>query len=105
MHRAFRRRLQVAVSALDKHISPQWAEWVEPSGGFLFWLRLKPLATPPPDWKSFLAARGVAVATGASFFPGETPDTYLRLSISALNEEEIGEGIRRLAAALGQAYA
>ncbi len=105
MHRAYRKRMQVAVRALHKHILPEWAEWLEPSGGFLLWLRLKPSPRAAPDWETLLAAHGVEAKTGAGFFCGEPPDTYLRLSISTLNEEEIAEGIRRLAAALRQAYA
>ncbi|MDT8903486.1 PLP-dependent aminotransferase family protein [Anaeroselena agilis] len=104
MHRAYRKRMQTAVRALSRHIDPAWAEWTEPSGGFLIWLKLKPAPHPPPDWKTLLAAHGVEATTGGSFFYGETPDTYLRLSISPLNEEEITEGVRRLAAALRQAH-
>ncbi len=104
MHRAYRKRMQAAVRALHRSIAPQWAEWTEPSGGFLIWLRLKTTPRPVPDWKALLAAHGVEATAGASFFCGEAPDTYLRLSISTLNEEEIAEGIRRLAAALREAY-
>ncbi len=104
MHRIFRKRMQTAIRALDRHIAPEWAEWTEPAGGFLIWLKLRPLAGPAPDWKELLAAHGVAAATGGSFFAGDAPDTYLRLSISPLNEEEITEGICRLAAALRQAH-
>lgn len=104
MHRIFRKRMQTAIRALERHIAPEWAEWTEPAGGFLIWLKLKPLPGPAPDWKETLAAQGVAAATGGSFFPGDTPDTYLRLSISTLSEEEIAEGIRRLASALRQIY-
>ncbi len=104
MHRAYRKRMQTAVRALQRHIDPAWAEWTEPSGGFLIWLKLKPPPRPPADWKAHLAAHGVEATTGGSFFYGETPDTYLRLSISPLDEGEITEGVRRLAAALRQIH-
>ncbi len=104
MHRAYRKRMQATVRALHRHIAPEWAEWTEPSGGFLIWLRLKPPPRPPADWQALLAVHGVEAATGAGFFCGETPGTYLRLSISPLDETEISDGIRRLAAALREAY-
>jgi DNA-binding transcriptional MocR family regulator len=104
MHRIFRKRMQTAIRALDRHIAPEWAEWTEPAGGFLIWLRLKPPPGPAPDWQALLAAHGVAAATGSSFFAGDSPDTHLRLSISTLDEAEIAEGIRRLGTALRQVY-
>ncbi len=104
MHRAYRKRMQTAVRALHRHIDPAWAEWTAPSGGFLIWLKLKPVPHPPSDWKALLAAHGVEATTGGSFFYGETPDTYLRLSISPLNEAEITAGVQRLAAALREAH-
>jgi DNA-binding transcriptional MocR family regulator len=105
MHRVYRKRMQTAIRALHRHIAPGWAEWTGPSGGFLIWLKLKQPTRPPADWHALLAAHGVEAATGGSFFCGETPDTYLRLSISPLDETEISDGIRRLAAALREAHA
>jgi DNA-binding transcriptional MocR family regulator len=42
--------LQAAIRAFRLHISPQWAEWTEPSGGYLIWLKLKPAVFSPADW-------------------------------------------------------
>jgi DNA-binding transcriptional MocR family regulator len=104
MHRAYRKRMQTAIRALQRHIDPAWAEWTEPSGGFLIWLKLKQPPCPPADWQALLAAHGVEAATGSDFFNWETPETYLRLSISPLDEGEITAGVQRLAAALRQAH-
>ncbi|MCP5047574.1 MAG: PLP-dependent aminotransferase family protein [bacterium] len=102
MHRIFRKRMQATVSALRRYISTEWAEWKEPNGGYLVWLKLKPLAADaePVDWETVLASYGVKLAPGRFFFFSGTPGTYLRLSIASLNEEEIKEGIRRLAKGL-----
>jgi DNA-binding transcriptional MocR family regulator len=100
MHRLFRKRMQTAMNALHQYISPRWAEWTEPSGGYLLWLKLKPLPCDEMNWEIFFTAHGVKVAFGDHFFSSETADTYLRLSISKLNESEIIEGIQRLAKAL-----
>jgi DNA-binding transcriptional MocR family regulator len=104
MHRIFRKRMQTALQALRQHISPGWAEWTEPSGGYLIWLKLKPLPRRSIDWKALLASHGVSAADGSFFYFTETSDVCLRLSISALNEDEITDGIRRLSNALRQVY-
>ena len=104
MHRVFRKRMQTVLRALHRHIPPEWAEWTEPIGGYLIWLKLKPVQ-PPPDWKAALAAQGVQAAPGRLFFSSQTAETSLRLSISTLDEKEIEEGVRRLAKALGLVYA
>lgn len=101
MHRLFRGRMQVALKALARYISPVWAEWTPPSGGYLIWLKLY---TPPGqsggDWSQLLAQCGVRAALGTLFFAEQTSETYIRLSISKLDESEIAEGIRRLGEAL-----
>ena len=104
MHRVFRKRMQAAIRALREHIRPRWAEWDEPSGGYLIWLKLKPSANQQEDWYSHLASHGVLAVPGNRFFFGDPGANYLRLSISTLDEEEIAEGIRRLARALAEAF-
>ncbi len=102
MHRVYRRRMQVAIEALRRYISPEWAHWTDPAGGFLIWLELQ--SRPSLEWAALFAAHGVHVLSGRYFFPSATQQTCLRLSISTLSEEEIVEGIRRLAHALAAAY-
>lgn len=104
MHRVFRKRMRTAIQALRRYIAPEWADWTEPSGGYLIWLQLRPVPFQLPDWNKLFAAHGVKVGLGDHFFPSETADTHLRLSISRLNEEEIVAGVRRLAMALGHLY-
>ncbi len=102
MHRVFRKRMQVAIEALRQHVSPDWAHWTEPAGGFLIWLKLR--AGVSPDWADLFAAHGVHVWSGRYFYVGATHERCARLSISMLSEQEIIEGIRRLARALAAAY-
>lgn len=104
MHRVFRKRMQAALHSLHLHIRPEWAEWTEPNGGYLIWLKLKPVPGRSPDWKTLLAAHGVRASMGDSFFFSRARDTHMRLSISTLNEEEIDEGARRLSGALRRAH-
>lgn len=105
MHRVFRRRMQAALRALREHIRPGWAQWNEPRGGYLIWLKLGPMPSHAADVEGFLASHGVHATLGRFFFYSEQRDRYLRLSISTLSEEEIGEGIIRLSRALREAYA
>ena len=104
MHRVYRTRMRTALETLRRLIAPEWAEWTEPSGGYLIWLKLRPVPSRSVAWQNLLAAHGVKVALGSSFFFSDTSDTHLRLSISRLNEEEIVEGIRRLSMALLHIY-
>ncbi|MGE5579482.1 MAG: PLP-dependent aminotransferase family protein [Bacillota bacterium] len=100
MHRVYRRRMQTLIEALRKHVSRQWADWEEPTGGYLAWLRLSAQLATPEDWSRHFASFGVKVALGKTFFASTVPGQQLRLSISRLNLEEISEGVERLASAL-----
>jgi DNA-binding transcriptional MocR family regulator len=104
MHRVYRKRMQTATREMSRRIRTEWAEWTEPSGGFLIWLKLKPPSSRQPDWKTLLADHGVRVAPGNLFYVNQPPYPHLRLSISTLNEEEIVEGVRRLARAFAHAH-
>lgn len=104
MHRSFRRRMQTALHALREHIAPEWAEWTEPNGGYLIWLKLKPVPNPPADWDELFATHGVEVAPGHRFYHSAPARTFLRLSISTLNEAEIVDGVQRLSRALSHAF-
>jgi DNA-binding transcriptional MocR family regulator len=105
MHRTFRRRMHAAQAALREQLDRRHVEWTEPRGGYLIWLRLRGLREAWAGLDELLAAHGVELAHGDSFFPAQTPERYLRLSISALDEERIGEGIRRLGCALRESRA
>ncbi len=103
MHRVFRKRMQATLSALREHIRPEWAQWVEPRGGYLIWLKLTPLPARV-GLEALLASHGVQAVPGRFFFCSEKRDSYLRLSISTLSEDEIAEGVVRLSRALRAAY-
>lgn len=100
MHRVYRKRMQAFIDAMRRHVSPEWADWDEPAGGYLAWLRLKPCLQAPAGWARHFEAHGVAVALGGGFFSGTMQGMQLRLSIARLNSEEIASGVERLGAAL-----
>jgi len=98
MHRAFRKRMQVALQTMDSSFPPTVA-WTRPAGGYTLWVKL------PTQWdkeklNEHMEKFGVVVSPGSYYFYRNEPSAYFRLSIAKRNEEEIKEGITRLAKAL-----
>jgi DNA-binding transcriptional MocR family regulator len=52
------------------------------------------------DWERLLASHGVKAAFGNRFFVSGIEESYVRLSIASLDDEQIVEGVQRLSAAL-----
>ncbi|MBZ0238338.1 MAG: PLP-dependent aminotransferase family protein [Deltaproteobacteria bacterium] len=89
------------LDALARH-APAWT-FDEPEGGFSVHVTT-PEPGPPEDEDELLAgaiANGVSFDPGHRFRPARAPDESLslRLCYSASREDEIDEGVRRLAAA------
>ena len=102
MHKVYRKRMQTALTALESFVSPEWARWTRPGGGYLIWLSMA--SHPPVDWEKAFASEGIAVASGRSFFSSDPDGTFFRLSISSLDDAEIDEGVRRLGRAFQKVY-
>ncbi|MDQ7823341.1 MAG: PLP-dependent aminotransferase family protein [Candidatus Eremiobacteraeota bacterium] len=98
LHRVFRKRMQVALQAMERHLAPD-IQWSRPLGGYLIWVKL-PSKLTVEELNSVLHPHGVHACHGGSFFPEQGPSEFVRLSISQLNEKEIEEGIRRFGEAL-----
>ena len=91
---AYRSRRDALLGAMEEYLPPR-ATWVRPEGGFFVWIDLEDGA----DTDALLeraAAAGVIYLPGSWFFPGRTKKNGLRLSFSALPEEKLIEGMRRL---------
>jgi len=115
VNRVFSRRLAAAVSAFRRFVPEGAARLFEPAGGYLLWLELPAgrggavraetararVARAEAEAVEACAAEGLLVAPGASFWPGEPPGAFLRLSIAGRDEAEIEEGMARLGRALG----
>jgi 2-aminoadipate transaminase len=95
----YRRRRDALLGALERHLAGRVA-WTRPDGGFFVWLELPPSADAV-DVAARARTAGVAVVPGTPFFsePGRGSHN-LRLSFSGVADDEIDEGVRRLAAAL-----
>lgn len=98
--RALALRRGALAQALARHL-PQAAIGVLPGGGASLWVRL-PGRVADDRLAARAARHGVAVSPGRSFFPAEPPAPFARLSFAAVaRPEDLVEGVRRLAAALG----
>ncbi|HUV37072.1 MAG TPA: PLP-dependent aminotransferase family protein [Patescibacteria group bacterium] len=100
MHRFFRRRMAVALRALEKHMPPG-VTWTKPDGGYTIWVDLSDFPDTGKPVNEFLVQYGVVVSPGDYYFHGAEPHRSFRISIASLDEREIGEGIERLGTALG----
>lgn len=92
----YRRRGEAMLAALERHLGGR-AEWTRPRGGFFTWLTLPEDATELA--KRALEAR-VAFVPGVPFFADGRGTHNARLSFSRVTEEEIEQGVARLASLL-----
>ena len=90
----YRRRHDAMLEALEEHF-PEDVGFTRPAGGLFLWVEL-----PQGLDARWLLERAleehVAFVPGECFFPGGGHENTLRLNFSAMPEERITEGIRRL---------
>src|SRR5687767_5665973 len=79
--------------------TPDGVTWTEPTGGFLTWVQL-PEGLDATELREAALAAGVAYVPGAPFYASAAGAGELRLSFSALDEADLAEAGRRLAAAI-----
>jgi GntR family transcriptional regulator/MocR family aminotransferase len=101
MHRTFRKRMLIALEALEMFM-PENVKWTKPDGGYTIWVSLSYSYGTENTFKKTLINNGVLVSPGIYYFYGSKEQKYFRISISSLNEKEIPEGIKRLGNALRQ---
>ena len=95
---AYRRRRDAMDAALRKAAVPGLS-WQRPQGGFYFWCRL-PGGVRPAALLARAADAGVSYLPGRACFADEPTAEFIRLNFSYPDEEQIREGVARLAAAI-----
>lgn len=100
LNRTSARRMRTALDVLSACVPPDRASWTRPNGGYLIWLTLAPTDVTEQELHAHLLSHGVDAKPGSGCFTRPQERLHLRLSISALAEEQIAEGIRRLGNAL-----
>jgi DNA-binding transcriptional MocR family regulator len=74
--------------------------WTEPVGGYLVWVRFLGGTGNGDRFARCCRRNRVVVSPGRDFFPGASPQTCFRISISMLDEPAIVEGVTRLGRAV-----
>ena len=92
----YRRKSERMLAALERYL-PAGVRWTTPRGGFFSWLTL-PDGTDGDDVARRAAEQRLALVPGTLFFADGRGTEHVRLSFSMVAEDEIDEGIRRLAA-------
>ena len=74
--------------------------WTQPAGGYTLWLHLVEKNVDEIEVLQEIARRGVLVSPGRFHYVNGSSSVCLRISIGAVEEKLISEGIRRLSEAL-----
>jgi GntR family transcriptional regulator / MocR family aminotransferase len=97
----FRKRRDAMTSAIHKYL-PSGARFDLPQGGLFLWVRL-PDRMSSVDLLPTARKEGVDFMPGNKFFPDDNEGKdWMRLNFALHSPEEIGEGIKRLGAAIEQ---
>ena len=88
---AYRTRRDAMVEALRRYF-PEDARWERPLGGMFVWVRLAP-AIDGDDLFVAAKQRGVLYSRGELFHSDGSGGSALRLTYSAVSEEQIAEGV------------
>lgn len=91
----YSRRRDVMLAALAQHM-PEGVEWTRPEGGMFVWLTLPEGMDGAGLLARSLETEKVAFVPGRAFFADGSGGNTLRLSFSAMTDDLIVEGIRRL---------
>jgi len=94
----YARKCARLLAALERSM-PAGTTWTTPRGGFFSWLTLPGGASATAVARR-AAELGVGVVPGTLFFADGRGDESIRLSFSAVPEEQIDEGVDRLAEAV-----
>lgn len=98
--RVYRRRRDVTLAALERHMPPG-VTWTHPRGGFFLWLTL-PEGLHVGALREAARARGVLFVPGTGFFAGGGGERNLRLAFSFVPPEDIERGVAILAQAIAE---
>ncbi len=94
-------RRDAMLAALEREL-PEGASWSRPEGGYFVWVEL-PGGVDATSLLAPASAAGVSFVPGADFYAaGQGGRAAARLAFSFVSPAEIGEGVARLAALVGE---
>lgn len=91
----YQQKCKHMLAALEREM-PEGTTWTNPRGGFFIWLTL-PEGVDAVDILPKCREQGVDYIPGSAFYSDGSGRRSMRLSFSAVSEEEIDTGIARLA--------
>lgn len=94
----YRRRRDALLAGLPAALPPG-SRWNSPDGGMFVWATL-PVGWDTTELLPLALQHDVAFVPGAPFFPADPQANTMRLSFTTYDGESIGEGTRRLGAAV-----
>ena len=94
LRQVYRARRDAMLSALDA-TRPSGVRYTRPSGGLFLWLEL-PAHLDARELLERSLAEHVAFVPGGAFFTDGGHENTMRLNFSAMPEDRIAEGVRRL---------
>lgn len=91
------RRKELMLKCLDKELGDvSGVKWTKPEGGLFLWLTL-PEGMNCEDLFQKAVDKQVAYVPGSAFYPKNDNYSSMRLNFSYANEDQIEEGVKRLA--------
>ncbi|MCX8185824.1 MAG: PLP-dependent aminotransferase family protein [Sulfolobales archaeon] len=91
----YRPKLKVMLNALEEYM-PEGFTWTKPEGGMFVWV-IGPTGLNTTYMLSRAVENGVAYVPGEAFYVDGSVKNAMRLNFSFPDEEEIAEGVKRLA--------
>ncbi len=98
IRRLYGRKLKVMLTALEKYM-PNGVKWSGPEGGLFLWIELPKTASASDLFHKAIEQK-VAYVVGSAFHCNGQGHNTMRLNFSYSTEQQIVEGIRRLATVL-----
>lgn len=95
IRKIYGRKLEVMLKALERHM-PKGVEWSKPEGGLFLWVTL-PKRLSANDLFPEAIENKVAYVVGSAFHCNGRGQNAMRLNFSFPTEQQIDEGIQRLA--------
>jgi 2-aminoadipate transaminase len=91
----YKRKRDIMLSAMKEHF-PEGTVWTKPHGGLFTWATL-PAHIDTREMFEMALAKNVAYVLGSAFYPDGSGRNTMRLNFSYPSDEELVEGVKRLA--------
>lgn len=95
-HKAYKKRMTHTLKMIREYI-PEEVKTSIPMGGYLIWFELPNLKLSEKELINRLLKNKILVAKGSDYYASHSDNLAFRLSIAHTDEEEITEGIKRIA--------